>query len=170
MAVRPEAVLSRTFWGRVHTFNEHVGLRVTLAIGTMWITYLFFLYGFVPLVLPALENQLLYWSNTLQLWLLPAIMVGQNVLARVAERQAQRQYEMVARIDAVADQMHTMLMAQDAIVQTLLTMAQASRDDMAYLRAKNDEIDAEVDALTAHQAQEERPDERHDSTRGADLL
>lgn len=141
----------RTFWMRVNTVNEQIGLRLTLIVGTMWITYLFFLYGFTPLFAPDLRSSLLYWSNTLQLWLLPAIMVGQNVIGRIAERQARRQYEMIERMNALTDQMHTLLISHDQIIQTLLTMAEADRADMAYIRAKNDEIDAEVDALTARQ-------------------
>lgn len=32
-------------------------------------------------------NQLLYWSNTVQLWSLPLLMCGQVVIGRAAEKQ-----------------------------------------------------------------------------------
>ena len=71
-------------------------------------------------------------------------MVGTNVLGRASERQAHRQYEMIERINSLTDSLHTMLIAQDQMVTTLIDITQA-------LVAKTNEIDAEVDALTARQ-------------------
>lgn len=65
----------------------------------MWVTYLLFLYGFIPVVWPSQMNALLYWSNTVQLWSLPLLMVGQNVLGREARAQA------IETHDAVIDEL-----------------------------------------------------------------
>lgn len=78
-------------------------------------------------------------------------MVGTNLLNRSTEQQNKRQYEMVQQITELTAQMHTLLQSQDAVVQTLLTMAESHRDTLAAIVAKTDEIDAEVDALTAYE-------------------
>lgn len=80
---------------RITTFNETVAVRATLIFGSMWVTYLCFLYGFVPVLWPSEMNTLLYWSNTIQLWSLPLLMVGQNVLGRAAERRAVETHDAV---------------------------------------------------------------------------
>jgi len=48
--------------------NEWLAVRATLLFGSMWTAYAFFLYGFLPLILPREEVTFLYWSNTVQLW------------------------------------------------------------------------------------------------------
>lgn len=133
---------------RVAQFNDWLAIHLTLVFGSMYVTYVFFCYGFLPLLFPGQEVNLLYWSNTVQLWALPALMVGQNLLNRTNERQNHRQYEMVQQINHLTDQIHTLLVAQDQIVQTLLTMAEANRQHIEALMAKTNEIDAEVDALS----------------------
>lgn len=130
-------------------FNDWVALHITLLFGSMWTTYLFFFYGFLPFWWPNQKINLLYWSNTVQLWSLPLLMVGTNLLNRRSEQQAARQYEMITRMNGLTAQMHTLLVAQDQIVQTLLTMAEANRDAILALTDKTNEIDDEVDALAA---------------------
>ena len=80
---------------RVRTFNEWLALHATLVFGSMWMTYGFFLYGFIPVLFPSQMNHLLYWSNTVQLWSLPLLMVGQNVLGRTSDRQAKETHDTV---------------------------------------------------------------------------
>jgi hypothetical protein len=79
----------------ISSFNERVAVRTTLIFGSMWATYAFFLYGFIPIVWPSAMTTLLYWSNTVQLWSLPLLMVGQNVLGRAAVRQAAETHDAV---------------------------------------------------------------------------
>lgn len=55
-------------WQRIARFNEWVALHTTLLFGSMWTTYLFVVYGFLPLIFPGKEVAFLYWSNTVQLW------------------------------------------------------------------------------------------------------
>jgi hypothetical protein len=80
---------------RVSEFNERLAVRATRAFGSMWTTYGLFLYGFLPVLLPGAMTALLYWSNTVQLWSLPLLMVGQSVLGRAAERQARETHDAV---------------------------------------------------------------------------
>jgi hypothetical protein len=81
--------------GRVTEFNEAVARRATLIFGSMPTTYAFFLYGFLPVLLPGLMVTLLYWSNTVQLWSLPLLMVGNAVIARATEQRDQETHDTV---------------------------------------------------------------------------
>ena len=134
---------------RVRRFNEWIALHMTLLFGSMWITYLFVFYGFLPLFLPNQEVNLLYWSNTVQLWSLPLLMVGTNLLNRKSEAQAQQQYAMIQRIDQITQAMTDSMTAQRAMLTTLIDLADTSTALLKAVEAKTQEIDAEVDALTA---------------------
>lgn len=80
---------------RIGVFNERVAVRATRVFGSMWTTYGMFLYGFLPVLIPSAMATLLYWSNTVQLWSLPLLMVGQAVLGRSAERQSRETHDAV---------------------------------------------------------------------------
>ncbi|WP_088187525.1 hypothetical protein [Desulfosporosinus sp. FKA] len=97
-------------------FNEWLAVRATLIFGSMYTTYLFFLYGFAPVLFPNLMDKLLYWSNTVQLWSLPLLMVGQNVIGRASEKRAQETH------DAVIEEL--------AMVKEELKLARDERQDI----------------------------------------
>lgn len=87
--MRAKRVRRRTgIMRRINKFNEWLAVKTTLALGTMWATYGFVTYGLLPLIFPSKMNQILYWSNVIQLCALSLVMVGQNVLNRAAERRA----------------------------------------------------------------------------------
>jgi hypothetical protein len=134
---------------RVTQINNWIAVRLTLIFGTMWTAYLFFLYGFLPLFFPTQKVTFLYWSNTVQLWSLPLILVGTNLLNRSSTLQAQRQYEMVQRIDAMAQELHLMMETQATVLETLMDLSQASITVLRQVEAKAEEIDSEVDHWTA---------------------
>ena len=134
---------------RVTRVNEWIALHITVLFGSMWATYLFFFYGFLPLFFPNQEVNLLYWSNTVQLWSLPLLMVGTNLLNRSSEQQAQRQYAMIQRIDHITQTITDSMGAQRAMLSTLIDVAETSTAVLKTVEAKTQEIDAEVDILTA---------------------
>ena len=94
-------------------------MRATLVFGSMWMTYVFFLYGFGPVIFPQLMDKMLYWSNTVQLWSLPLLMVGQNVMGRAAEKREQETH------DAVISEL--------SIVKEELTLAREERDELKQI-------------------------------------
>lgn len=78
-------------------FNKWLARKATLIFGTMWMFYAFFVYGLLPLM-PALspyEGAFFYWSGWVQLWALPLLMVGQNVLGEAAEKREQETHDAV---------------------------------------------------------------------------
>lgn len=134
-------------WINTH-INEPLAVRTTLIFGTMWVTYLFFAYGFLPLLFPKYMIPIMYWSSTVQLWALPLIMVGQNVLGRASERQAAQQFRLVIHIDQLTQDLHTMMAAQRDMLDAQVRLNEAVLHTIRQIQAKTDEIDAQVDALT----------------------
>jgi hypothetical protein len=84
---RQEGLLSR--------INEVLATRVTILVGTMWAFYAFVIFGLTPIVWPAYETQILYWSNFLQLVFLPVITVGTAIMSRRSEARATSDHETI---------------------------------------------------------------------------
>lgn len=78
--------------------NETLAVVCTKSFGTMWMFYLFTMYGVMPLVpiLHPYQDSFLYWSNFVQLIALPLILVGTNILGRDAETRAKLDHEKLA--------------------------------------------------------------------------
>jgi hypothetical protein len=108
----------------INKFNELVAEKSTLIFGTMWMFYAFFIYGLLPLIpiLTPFQSQIFYWSGWVQLWALPLLMVGQNVMGRSAEQRAQETH------DAVMDELN--------IVKEQLSIAQEEREELKILLAE----------------------------------
>lgn len=77
--------------------NSRFGLKVTLAVGTMWCAYIFAILALFAL--PSAISQGTYFvvvwlsSSFLQLVLLPIIIVGQNIQATAADARATKTFE-----------------------------------------------------------------------------
>lgn len=90
-------------------FNAKVALLLTRAIGTMWAFWAF--NGIALISLPSAVHQhsltvLINWvsSNWIQLILLPALMVGQNLQAIASDARASRQF---ADTELIVDRLDT---------------------------------------------------------------
>jgi hypothetical protein len=79
--------------------NETLAVWLTKAFGTMWICYVFMVYGLLPAfaVFHPHQEAFLYWSNWVQLWSLPLILVGTNILGREAEERSKLDHEKLAK-------------------------------------------------------------------------
>jgi len=84
---------------KINQINEAVAVWLTRAFGTMWICYAFMVYGLLPAFALFHRHQeaFLYWSNWVQLWSLPLILVGTNILGRDAEKRAKLDHEKLAK-------------------------------------------------------------------------
>ena len=90
----------RRFLKKIKKYDERLAAWGTKAFGTMLVFWLCFFYGLLPLV-PALhkhEADLLYWSNWVQLWALPLLMVGNIVLSREATRRDLKDHDAIMEI------------------------------------------------------------------------
>lgn len=81
--------------GPVTRFNLAFARRATLLFGTMWAFYACVIYGALGAVFTAQQATLLYWSNWIQLWSLPLLMVGTYVLGRDAEQRQRETHDAV---------------------------------------------------------------------------
>ena len=84
---------------RIIQINETLAVCLTKAFGTMWICYAFMVYGLLPAfaIFHPYQDSFLYWSNWVQLWSLPLILVGTNILGREAEKRSKLDHEKLAK-------------------------------------------------------------------------
>jgi hypothetical protein len=101
-------------------FNSAVAVTLTKSVGSMWTAYLFVMLAVAGLfgLLGLLSNDvylLVAWASQtlIQLVLLPVIMVGQNVLSRKAELQADEQFDTTMSTYHDIEQIMQHLSAQD---------------------------------------------------------
>jgi ABC-type multidrug transport system fused ATPase/permease subunit len=100
--------------------NTKIAILLTNSVGSMWTAYLFVVIAIVGLfailgVFSPLVALLVAWASQtlIQLVLLPVIMVGQNVLNRKAELQAEEQFNTTMSTYHDIEQIMQHLVAQD---------------------------------------------------------
>jgi hypothetical protein len=110
----------------INRINEALAVWLTKGFGSMWVFYAFLVYGLLPVyrLFNPYEAAFLYWSNWVQLWSLPLIMVGTNILGREAERRAKEDHDKLAK--SYAEQQKTykeiiaMLKKQEEVMQGMM--------------------------------------------------
>ena len=102
-------------------FNTTTAVFLTTRVGTMWAAYSFAVLAIVGLlailnILPPLVALLVAWGSQtfIQLVMLPIIMVGQNVLGRKSELQADEAFRTTMNTYHDLEQVMQHLCAQDA--------------------------------------------------------
>ena len=111
---------------KIGRLNEAIAVWLTKAFGTMWICYAFMVYGLLPAfaLFHAHQEAFLYWSNWVQLWSLPLILVGTNILGREAEERSRLDHDKLAKSyeeqKQTYDKVIAMLQRQEEMVQNLL--------------------------------------------------
>lgn len=110
--------------GAFGRFNTWVAVRVTRAVGSMPVAYLFALLAMVSL--PAAINShntiiIVSWiaQTFLQLVLLPIIIVGQNVQAAATDLRAEHDHRTLEAIHSLSVDIHSINERQMAILQEL---------------------------------------------------
>lgn len=82
----------------IQKINQWIAVNMTLAMGSIWAFYGFIIFGLIPVMIPSIESNLLYWSNFIQLIFLPVIMVGQNVLGASSRKRALEDHESLQKL------------------------------------------------------------------------
>ncbi len=112
---------SDNFFARL---NARFGLRVTLAVGTMWCAYVFTIIALFAL--PDAIKQGVYFiivwlsSSFLQLVLLPIIIVGQNIQAVASDRRAEETYKDAEAVLKESEEIQKHLLAQDEVISEIM--------------------------------------------------
>jgi Protein of unknown function (DUF1003) len=113
----------------ISRINAKLGLRVTLAVGSMWMAYLFSLIALIAL--PSALRQGTYYvvvwlsSSFLQLVLLPIIIVGQNIQAAAADSRAEETYKDAEAVLHEAEEIQKHLLAQDERISEIVEQLRA---------------------------------------------
>jgi hypothetical protein len=111
---------------KVKAFNSRVALGITASVGTMWCAYIFAVIGIMGVTGALTGNVGLVLvvgaisGYFLQLFLLPVIIVGQNVQAAASDARAIATYENAVAILEEAHTIQKHLETQDAAVSALL--------------------------------------------------
>jgi uncharacterized membrane protein len=114
--------------GTVARFNKAVAVKITVAFGSIWALYVLiaWMLGWIAwqesgagLIIkdPYPFGFVLFLSNLIQLWALPAILVGQNVLAAQTDVRATADHETL-------EMLHTVNTTELEILLELQRMAQ----------------------------------------------
>ena len=99
----------KTIMERMSGFNGRVAVRSTPVFGSMWVTYLFILYGLLPIWLTDKREVILYWSNFIQLFALPLLLVGTHLLGRTSEARSLETHDAVmAELQDIKDEHETL--------------------------------------------------------------
>lgn len=101
------------------TINERLASRGTAIFGSMWTFYAFIIYGALGAIFVAHQATLLYWSNWIQLWSMPLLMVGGLVIGKASERRAQQTHEDASSILDRVQQIQVHLNQQDEQISKL---------------------------------------------------
>ncbi len=112
------------------SFNTRFAILLTKGVGTMACAYVFALIailGFPLLPFGPLATQLVQWTSQtfIQLTMLSVIMVGQAVLGRKAELQAEESYNTTMKVYADIESIMKHLDDQDALILKIVEKIEA---------------------------------------------
>jgi len=121
-----------SFKSVVRKINDVLATRITLIVGSIWAFYAFIIFGLTPVLWPAYEQQILYWSNFLQLVFLPVITVGTAIMNRDSQARAESDHQTIQRefglLKDAHNTLHHSLRAIDRGVEELLLRTEPKSD------------------------------------------
>jgi len=98
----------------------------TRKFGSMPAFYLFVVYGALGAVFVKYQATLLYWSNWIQLWSLPLLMVGGIVLGMAHDKMSQQQFDDTGALLHGQGEQANHLAAQDEKILAILEQITAN--------------------------------------------
>jgi uncharacterized membrane protein len=129
-------IAKRKAQGVVTTADEHVGFNgwlaalITKSFGSMWAFYVLVLWMFAWMFFASIGFSvfkfdqypftfLLFLSNLVQLWALPVLAVGQQVLSRASDRRALQTYEDTEAVLQLTDQIHRLIAVNNKLTSDI---------------------------------------------------
>jgi hypothetical protein len=127
----------------VRGFNNHLAVKITNIVGTMWCAYAFALLALIslPEAIRAGTSALVAWvaQTFLQLVLLSIIMVGQKVAAEKSDRQLEQTYLDAEALLQINDDMHKLLKQNHVLTEQINALVQ-----------RNTELVEQINKLVCH--------------------
>ena len=119
---------------KIAIINNWIALHTMTALSTMSCVYVFTIWALIPLVFPQTRDFVFYVSGgILQLSLLPAIMVGGNLLNKNSEERAANDH--IALMTAVDD------------LQKIMTEESSEDNNIIAIQATLTNIQTRLDAI-----------------------
>jgi uncharacterized membrane protein len=129
-------IARRKAQGVALTADEHVGFNgwlaagITKGFGSMWAFYILVVWMFAWMFLASVGfwlfqydkypfTFLLFLSNLVQLWALPVLAVGQQVLSRASDKQALQTYQDAEAVLQLTDQIHGLVQRNNKLSQEI---------------------------------------------------
>lgn len=136
---------------KINQLNEMLAVWLTKAFGTMWICYAFMVYGLLPAfsLFHRHQETFLYWSNWVQLWSLPLILVGTNILGRDAEKRSKMDHDKLAKSYEEQQQTYQKVIAMLKKQEDMLK----KQEDMMRDMLKQDKVLEAQDTVLAEQTE-----------------
>lgn len=111
-------------------FNGRLAVRITKLFGTMTTFYLFIIWMFGWMFLATIGfgffkldpypfTFLLFLSNLVQLFALPILAVGQQVLSRASDKQAEQTFKDAEAILKIQDELHHLIKVNNELTQQI---------------------------------------------------
>ncbi len=115
--------------GRLGPVNARLGLKITVAVGSMWAAYAFTALALISLPSALRSGSLIVvisWiaQTFLQLVLLPIIIVGQNIQGAASDKRAQATFDDTEALMHINLQIQAHMQAQDAAIISILDKLQ----------------------------------------------
>ena len=111
-------------------FNGRLAALITTKFGTMWAFYIMVIWMFGWMILasagfwffrtdPYPFTFLLFLSNLVQLFALPILAVGQQVLSRASDKQAEQTYKDAEAILKLQDEIHRLIKINNELTEEI---------------------------------------------------
>ena len=111
-------------------FNGKIALFITNKFGSMGAFYILVAWMFIWMTLATLKIGvfktdpypfvfLLFLSNLIQLWALPVLAVGQQVLSKASDKQAQQVYKDAEALLEIQDEVHRLVKLNDKLTKEI---------------------------------------------------
>ncbi|HLI66629.1 MAG TPA: DUF1003 domain-containing protein [Caulobacteraceae bacterium] len=136
-------IARRKAQGVALTSDEHVGFNgwlaalITKGFGSMWAFYVLVLWMFAWMFLATAGfwifqydkypfTFLLFLSNLVQLWALPVLAVGQQVLSRASDKQALQTFRDAEAVLELTDHIHGLVQANNKLTDEIHGLVQVN--------------------------------------------
>jgi uncharacterized membrane protein len=120
------------------SFNERLAVSITKKFGSMWAFYILVIWMFGWMTLATLGvgvfkqdpypfTFLLFLSNLVQLFALPILAVGQQVLSKAADKQAAQTYKDAEAILEIQSEIHQLVELNNQLTAEIHKMVKAQK-------------------------------------------
>ena len=143
---------------KIEKLNSVIAVRLTNSFGNMWSCYLFMILGLLPLlaIFTPYQDKFLYWFNWIQMWSLPLILVGTNILGKNAEDRAQADHKKLEQSYheqlIIYKQVVKSLKRQEEIMQEMIKQDEILKNQDAVLEEQTDLLKKELQLLEKQKA------------------